>query len=61
MGGLFSDMGYSKECLKMMVDTVGFQAPFLSTVSAGEAWQILEDFPKHPHYNTFKCGFSTLI
>lgn len=61
MGGLFSDMGYTKECIKMMVDTVGFQAPFLSTVSAGEAWQILEDFPKNPHYHTFKYGFSTLI
>jgi len=61
MGGLFSDMGYSEECIKMMVDTVGFQAPFLSTVSAGEAWQILEDFPKNPHYHTFKYGFSTLI
>ena len=61
MGGLFSDMGYSKECIKMMVDTVGFQAPFLSTVSAGEAWQILEDFPKNPHYHTFRYGFSTLI
>jgi hypothetical protein len=45
----------------MLVDTVGFQAPFLSTVSAGEAWQILEDFPKNPHYHTFKFGFSTLI
>uniref|UniRef100_UPI004048A3C5 flavin monoamine oxidase family protein n=1 Tax=Roseivirga sp. TaxID=1964215 RepID=UPI004048A3C5 len=61
MGGLFSDMGYSKECIKMMVDTVGFQAPFLSTVSAGEAWQILEDFPKNPHYHTLRYGFSTLI
>lgn len=61
MGGLFNDMGYSNECIKMMVDTVGFQAPFLSTVSAGEAWQILEDFPKNPQYHTFKYGFSTLI
>lgn len=61
MGGLFSSMGYSEECLKMMVDTVGFQAPFLSTVNAGEAWQILEDFPKNPQYHTFKYGFSTLI
>lgn len=61
MGGLFSDMGYTQECISMMVDTIGFQAPFLSTVSAGEAWQILEDFPKNPHYHTFKYGFSTLI
>jgi len=38
----------------MMVDTVGFQAPFLSTVSAGEAWQILEDFPENPHYHELK-------
>ncbi len=60
LGGLFKAMGYSQECLKMMVDTVGFQAPFLSLVSAGEAWQILEDFPKNPHYHTFKYGFSTL-
>lgn len=60
LGGLFKAMGYSQECLKMMVDTVGFQAPFLSLVSAGEAWQILEDFPKNPHYHTLKLGFSTL-
>jgi hypothetical protein len=60
LGGLFKAMGYSQECLKMMIDTVGFQAPFLSLVSAGEAWQILEDFPKNPHYHTFKYGFSTL-
>ena len=52
MGGLFSDMGYSEECLKMMVDTVGFQAPFLSTVSAGEAWQILEDDFLKTHITT---------
>lgn len=61
LGGLFKDMGYSQECLKMMVDTVGFQGPFLSLANAGEAWQILEDFPKNPHYHTFKYGFSTLI
>ncbi|MEP3836914.1 MAG: FAD-dependent oxidoreductase [Algibacter sp.] len=60
LGGLIRDMGYSQECIKMLVDTVGFQAPFLSSVSAGEAWQILEDFPKNPHYYTFKYGFSTL-
>lgn len=60
LGGLFKAMGYSQECLKMMVDTVGFQAPFLSLVSAGEAWQILEDFPKNPHYHTLVDGFSTL-
>lgn len=61
LGGLLTDMGYSEECINMFVDTVGFQAPFLSTVNAGEAWQILEDFPKNPHYHTFKYGFSTLI
>lgn len=60
LGGLFLSMGYSRECLAMLVDTVGFQAPFRSLVSAGEAWQILEDFPKNPHYHTFKMGFSTL-
>lgn len=61
LGGLIRAMGYSQECIKMLVDTVGFQAPFLSTVNAGEAWQILEDFPKNPQYHTFKFGFSTLI
>jgi hypothetical protein len=60
LGGLFKAMGYSQECLNMMIDTVGFQAPFLSLVNAGEAWQILEDFPKNPHYHTLKKGFSTL-
>ena len=60
LGGLFKAMGYTQECLKMMVDTVGFQGPFLSLANAGEAWQILEDFPKNPHYHTLKYGFSTL-
>lgn len=60
MGGLLNAMEYSHECIQMLVDTIGFQAPFLSLANAGEAWQILEDFPKNPHYHTFKYGFSTL-
>lgn len=61
MWGLLRDMGYSEECVTMFTHTIGFEGPFLSLVNAGEAWQILEDFPMNPHYWTFKYGYSTLI
>lgn len=60
LGGLLRDMGHSEECITMLSHTIGFEAPFLSLANAGEAFQILEDFPKDPHYFTFKKGFSTL-
>jgi len=60
LGGLLREMGYSEECITMLSHTIGFEAPFLSLANAGEAFQILEDFPKDPHYFTFKRGFSTL-
>lgn len=59
--GLLRDMGYSEECVRLFASALGFEGPFLSMVNAGEAWQILEDFPKNPHYFTFRNGFSTLI
>lgn len=59
--GLLRDMGYTEECITMFTHTLGFTGPFMSEVNAGEAWQILEDFPKNPHYFTLKDGFGTLI
>ena len=59
--GLLRNMGYSEECIRMLCDTVGFEGPFLSMANAGDAMQILEDFPKDPDYFTFKDGFTTLI
>lgn len=58
--GLLRDMGYTEECITMLSHAIGFEAPFLSLANAGEAFQILEDFPKDPTYFTFRRGYSTL-
>jgi monoamine oxidase len=58
--GLLRSMGYSEECIMMMTHSLGFEGPFLSWMSAGEAFQLMEDFPKNPTYYTFRNGFSTL-
>lgn len=61
LGGLLKHMGYSKECITMLADVLGFRGPFEGLPNAGEAWQILEDFPVNPQYFTLKRGFSSLI
>jgi hypothetical protein len=58
--GLLRDMGYSEECIAMLSETIGFAGPFKSLANAGDALQILADFPKNPTYFTFQRGFSTL-
>lgn len=58
--GLLRNMGYSEGCIQMLSETIGFAGPFKSLANAGDAWQILADFPKDPSYYTFKEGFSTL-
>lgn len=58
--GLLRDMGYSEAAVVMMAHAIGFQGPFLSLMNAGEAFQLLEDFPSDPSYFTFARGFSTL-
>ncbi|WGW02914.1 flavin monoamine oxidase family protein [Tropicibacter oceani] len=60
MWGLLRDMGYSEECIQMLTETIGFAGPLKSLANAGDAFQILADFPKDPHYYTFQMGFSTL-
>lgn len=60
MWGLLRDMGYSEECVTMLSETIGFAGPFKSMANAGDAFQILADFPKVPTYFTFAKGFSTL-
>ena len=60
MWGLLRDMGYSQECVQMLSDTIGFAGPFKGPINAGDAFQILADFPKDPHYYTFERGFATL-
>jgi len=54
-------MGYSEECVTMLTDVLGFRGPFQGLPNAGEAWQILEDFPANPKYFTLKRGFSSVI
>lgn len=58
--GLLRDMGYSEECVQMLTETIGFAGPFKSMANAGDALQILADFPIDPQYFTFREGFSTL-
>lgn len=60
MWGLLRDMGYSQECVQMLSDTIGFAGPFKAPVNAGDAFQILADFPRDPTYFTFERGFETL-
>jgi monoamine oxidase len=57
---LFSDMGYSQECITMLYRVLGFNGTFLSKMNAGVAYQLLEDFPGDVQFRTFKDGFSTL-
>jgi hypothetical protein len=58
--GLFSQMGLSDECIAMLTHTLGFEGPIISLMNAGEAFQLLEDFPATPEFHTFRFGFSTL-
>lgn len=58
--GLLRTMGHSEECIQMLTETIGFAGPFVSMANAGDAFQILADFPKVPTYFTFADGFSTL-
>jgi len=44
----------------MLSETIGFAGPFKAPINAGDAFQILADFPKDPQYFTFRNGFSTL-
>ena len=60
LSGLLRDMGYSEECIEMLTNTIGFIASFKGLPNAGDAFQILADFPVDPSYYTFKDGFSTL-
>jgi hypothetical protein len=57
--GLLRALGYSEECITMLSHSLGFEGPFLSLANAGEAFQILEDFPQ-PDFFTFKKGYSKL-
>lgn len=57
---LFADMGYSNECITMLYGLAGFNGTFLSRMNAGEAYQLLEDFPAAPDFHTLRNGFSTL-
>ncbi|MCL1050997.1 FAD-dependent L-amino acid oxidase [Shewanella abyssi] len=57
---LYSDMGYSQECITMLYRVLGFNGTFLSKMNAGVAYQLLEDFPADVEFKTFKEGFSTL-
>ncbi len=57
---LFSEMGYSNECITLLYRLLGFNGTFLSKMNAGVAYQLLEDFPADAKFRTFKEGFSTL-
>ena len=58
--GLLDSMGYSNEAITLLYRLLGFNGTFLSTMNAGEAFQLLEDFPAEPQFKTLEDGFSTL-
>jgi hypothetical protein len=58
---LLKRFGYSQECIAMLSSVVGFAGPFHSSSNAGDALQILLDFPNDPKFHAFDQGFSTLI
>ncbi len=58
--GLLRDMGYSEEAIVLLSHALGFAGPYLSLMNAGEAFQLLKDFPSAPQFHTFVDGFSTL-
>jgi len=60
MWGLLRDMGRSQECIQMLSETIGFAGPFKAPINAGDAFQILADFPSNPTYFTFSGGLATL-
>jgi len=60
LSNLFSEMGYSNECITLLYRLLGFNGTFLSKMNAGVAYQLLEDFPVGVKFRTFKDGFSTL-
>jgi monoamine oxidase len=57
---LFDAMGFSNEAITMLYRVLGFNGTFLSEMNAGEAFQLLEDFPSNPGFKTLAEGFSTL-
>ena len=57
---LLMQMGYSNECITLLYRLLGFNGTFLSRMNAGEAFQLLEDFPSNPQFFTIVCGFSEL-
>jgi monoamine oxidase len=57
---LFDAMHYSNEAITMLYRVLGFNGTFLSEMNAGEAFQLLEDFPTNPGFKTLSNGFSTL-
>lgn len=57
---LFADMGYTNECITLLYQTAGFNGTFLSKMNAGEAYQLLDDFPADPNFMTLQDGYSTL-
>jgi monoamine oxidase len=57
---LFASMGFSGECIQMLYALSGFNGTFLSRMNAGEAYQLLEDFPANPDFHTLENGYSTL-
>lgn len=50
----------SPDCIQMLADTSGFQGPFFSTMNAGSAYQLLEDFPLDPLFYALEDGFGSL-
>lgn len=57
---LYRSYGLSQECISMLADSAGFTAIFFALVSAGSAYQLLEEFPADPQFYTLRRGYESL-
>ncbi|MFD2179008.1 hypothetical protein [Veronia pacifica] len=57
---LLSDIGYSDESITLLCHASGFNSAFIASVSAGVAYQLLQEFPSEYPIATLVDGLSTL-
>ncbi|RXJ73249.1 hypothetical protein CS022_10970 [Veronia nyctiphanis] len=56
---LLGDMGYSNEAIAMLCHASGFNSAFISSVNAGIALQLFQEFPSESQFDTLNDGLKT--
>ena len=57
---LLAAMGYSHECIMMISQTLGFTGTILSTMNAGSALQLIEEFVNQAQFYSLKKGYGSI-